>query len=312
MNLFRRLFSRTPRRVAGRPATFQQALAQSPDPRPNIFDPALRHFANGLRRGDPALTGQDAARFHDARHRLSLHLLRALANSPARDHLVLRGSFLLRALFGNAARDPRDLDFVVTPATLSLQDPWAVDFFNTLPRLIAACPLDPDLHLEAFNIASDEIWAYERSRGRRLLLPWRAENLPPAGLQLDFSFAEPLPVPPVRTQLSPEIDFLAATPALSLAWKLLWLYTDIEPQGKDLYDAVLLAEHATLERSLLLAVLSHGTHKEVTHLPPDLLHHPAEIAWDDFAAEYHLPADMTAASLHQRLRAALGPLLATS
>ena len=33
------------------------------------------------------------------------------------------------------------------------------------------------------------------------------------------------------------------TPALSLAWKLLWLATDTYPQGKDLYDATLLAEY---------------------------------------------------------------------
>lgn len=41
----------------------------------------------------------------------------------------------------------------------------------------------------------------------------------------------------------------------SLAWKLLWLYSDIHPQGKDLYDAVLLAERTALQTSLLKTVL---------------------------------------------------------
>ena len=37
----------------------------------------------------------------------------------------------------------------------------------------------------------------------------------------------------------------------ALAWKLLWLATDTYPQGKDLYDAVLLAEHTTVDQSLV-------------------------------------------------------------
>ena len=39
---------------------------------------------------------------------------------------------------------------------------------------------------------------------------------------------------------------LAAPAPLALAWKLLWLATDTYPQGKDLYDAVLLAENTTV------------------------------------------------------------------
>lgn len=34
-------------------------------------------------------------------------------------------------------------------------------------------------------------------------------------------------------------------------WKLLWLATVTYPQGKDLYDAVLLAEHTTVDRALI-------------------------------------------------------------
>lgn len=43
----------------------------------------------------------------------------------------------------------------------------------------------------------------------------------------------------------------AAMPALSLAWKLLWLASDAHPQGKDLYDAVLHAERLLSERTPL-------------------------------------------------------------
>ncbi|MFD9371121.1 hypothetical protein ACFWA6_25935 [Streptomyces sp. NPDC060020] len=43
---------------------------------------------------------------------------------------------------------------------------------------------------------------------------------------------------------------LAATPALSPAWKVLWPVGDRHPQGKDRYDAVLPAEHCRLPNAL--------------------------------------------------------------
>ncbi|PYC74957.1 hypothetical protein C7C45_03455 [Micromonospora arborensis] len=49
----------------------------------------------------------------------------------------------------------------------------------------------------------------------------------------------------------PDVDkpVLAAPAPLALAWKLLWLATDRYPQGKDLYDAALLAEHTTVTKA---------------------------------------------------------------
>ncbi|MFG2526860.1 hypothetical protein [Streptomyces sp. NPDC048516] len=43
----------------------------------------------------------------------------------------------------------------------------------------------------------------------------------------------------------------AAARALSLAWKVLWLVSDLHPEGKDLYDALLLAESTELPSALL-------------------------------------------------------------
>ena len=61
-------------------------------------------------------------------------------------------------------------------------------------------------------------------------------------------FCEDLPVAPVVTPIphaeGPPSQLRTATRELSVAWKLLWLETDSNPQAKDLYDAVLLAEHA--------------------------------------------------------------------
>ena len=56
----------------------------------------------------------------------------------------------------------------------------------------------------------------------------------------------------------PEVPVLAASNEESLAWKLLWLFSDFYPQGKDRYDAVLLAERTALRSSLLKTVLEDG------------------------------------------------------
>jgi hypothetical protein len=293
----------------GHPATLQRAQEQDPK-RWTFFDPALRHFAFGHRQGEP--TFEDAAtakRFQAARQRLSLHVLRAIAGSAFREHLVLRGSFLLWATLGDVARDPHDLDFVVTPQHLTHDGEWAKTFVSELPLLLLAQPVDADLHLDVAGMATDEIWTYERCRGRRIFFPWRGEGLPAAGLQIDVSFGEALADAPVETRIAADVQMLAASPALSLAWKLLWLHTDSEPQGKDLYDATLLAERTVLPVEVLLAVLSNYRQFTVTEVPRNLLPEVNEVAWEDFAMEYGLGEKHTAAGYLARLRAALGPLL---
>ena len=73
---------------------------------------------------------------------------------------------------------------------------------------------------------------------------------------------------------------------MSLAWKLLWLETDMHPQGKDLYDAALLAEQTHLSLSLLKMVLQSGDWRprgeELTADFP-LLWEPD---WENFKLEY--------------------------
>ncbi|HEX6499845.1 MAG TPA: nucleotidyl transferase AbiEii/AbiGii toxin family protein [Micromonosporaceae bacterium] len=94
------------------------------------------------------------------------------------------------------------------------------------------------------RISETAIWTYERADGRRLAIPFSTADAPDGHMQTDIVFGERVPLPPEVLRL-PGIDqpLLAAPAALALAWKLLWLATDTYPQGKDLYDAVLLAEH---------------------------------------------------------------------
>src|SRR5439155_1284533 len=81
--------------------------------------------------------------------------------------------------------------------------------------------------------------------GRRWVDQRRADGLPGGAVQVDVVFGEELTEPARRVSVPAAdggcVSVRAAGPAQSLAWKLLWLTTDMYPQGKDLYDAVLLA-----------------------------------------------------------------------
>jgi hypothetical protein len=143
-----------------------------------------------------------------------------------------------------------------------------VELLHEHPKAAQGVLFDPD------GVRKSQDWAYTYSYGGglgvRLKVPWQAEGLKPGLLQLDFAADETLLEPPVwaaipRADGGPPTPVRAASRETSLAWKLLWLYTDASAgygsQGKDLYDAVLLAEsdqtgltpqllHKTLRRSL--------------------------------------------------------------
>ncbi|NUP52655.1 MAG: nucleotidyl transferase AbiEii/AbiGii toxin family protein [Catenulispora sp.] len=125
------------------------------------------------------------------------------------------------------------------------------------------------VRLDADQIEECNGWtyAYSTMAGVRLVIPWRADGLE-GRVQVDFAQDETLPQAPRWTRI-PRSDggqsvVLAASPELSLAWKLMWLVGDTRQagvsRGKDLYDAVLLAElpgvapMGTLTRDALDAV----------------------------------------------------------
>ncbi|MFF4817503.1 nucleotidyl transferase AbiEii/AbiGii toxin family protein [Kitasatospora sp. NPDC001309] len=158
----------------------------------------------------------------------------------------------------------------------------------------------PGLTLDPAAARLDGDWTYSEydTPGIRLVIPWRADGLPPGEVRLDFARDEQLPEAPVWTAV-PRGDGAAPTPVrtasreLSLAWKLLWLHADSAAEGrakpKDLYDAVLLAEAAGSGPSpqLLHRVFRHGPgtsasattpHLDTLSLPPG--------AWDDFRAQH--------------------------
>lgn len=308
------------------------------------------------------------------------HLLRLVADAPWSGTLVLRGSMVMPAWVGDAARPPGDLDWVVLEERVGVDalDPfpyvdridvvqqwpeaadgaaryemWTYEEFGTggqrpllppeglhwlceeeaadtgppyadlLERVARQPEAAPGLVLDAENARVDGTWTYAEydTPGVRLLIPWRADRLPPGEVRLDFARDELLPEPPVWT-LIPRGDGGHPTPVrtasreLSLAWKLLWLYTDSRDgrraQGKDLYDAVLLAE-AGPEGALPLPprLLRKVFDRAATPADGRALDPAAVLRWDvDWAAfqERHPAVRGTAEDWLRRLAGALAPL----
>lgn len=237
----------------GYPSTYQPLEVGDGVTQRAAFDPALKQFDNAYRHGEPSFA--DAAtgeRWRQARRDAMHHLLRVVADSPWSDSLVLRGSVTMRAWVGDAAREPGDIDFVVLPASRSIRHHESVAM---LDGIVDAVRSAPGAGLLADDVRAEDIWTYERADGRRLVFPFAVDGLPRGTVQLDFVFSEVLPILPVLLEIS-DRTMLAATPELSLAWKLMWLATDSYPQGKDLYDAVLLAERTAVpDRALVVDLL---------------------------------------------------------
>jgi hypothetical protein len=104
------------------------------------------------------------------------------------------------------------------------------------------------------------------------------------------------------------VTVLAAGPALSLAWKILWLDTDFYPQGKDLYDAALLAERTYLPLDLLREVLSKELGAEAEHFTADRVL-GWRVDWDNFRLEYPWVRGSVAdwqVRLHQAIQGTFG------
>jgi hypothetical protein len=116
------------------------------------------------------------------------------------ENLVLRGSVVLPTWLGEAAREPDDLDFVVTPRTLPPEAPHA---HAMMEGLVAAVAADPGPGLRADQVVSERILTYERVPGRRLMFPFDVEGLPQGVVPVDLVFNEPLPEEPVITEVPP-------------------------------------------------------------------------------------------------------------
>jgi hypothetical protein len=300
-----------PRPVADpEPATSRGPGGAPVTGRPKVFDPALKHFRVGLLPDEPPFqTADEVASWRALQRHVMGHVLSSLADSPAASRLVLRGSALLCAWFPETARPPKDLDFVVVPETLSISDRRAVELLESVVAAVTSREC-AGVELRRDEVAQDQIWTYDRVPGTRLVFRWTAPGLPWGATQLDFVFGERLPVAHqmLDVALTPErhAELQVAPKDLSLAWKLLWLHSDMHPRGKDLYDAMLLAEATTLPLPLLQAVFEIADSK----LPPleDLVSFGNAFEWVGFEQQDESTVDAWKQRLARALRSAPGEL----
>ncbi|SDK59620.1 nucleotidyl transferase AbiEii/AbiGii toxin family protein [Streptomyces indicus] len=257
-----------------------------------VFEPAFKHLDRAFRALDPSFVDEEEAIAWRAARQQALHLvLAAVAGSPWAGSLVLRGSVLLPVWLGEQAREPGDLDFVVVPEDWRLEQGRTEVMLEGIAE--AAQRLAEErggpLDISARGAITEQIWTYDRVPGLRMVLPWSVPGRPGGQVQLDFVFNEKLAQAPEPVQLPGGVVVQAATPALSLAWKVMWLVSDSYPQGKDLYDAVLLAERCPLPWALLDAAfrLAEAEPYPVRQVQmADLEQIRAYVEWEDFQREY--------------------------
>ncbi|MFI1655153.1 nucleotidyl transferase AbiEii/AbiGii toxin family protein [Streptomyces sp. NPDC020472] len=304
------------RRKAELPRTLTAGIGDAAV-RHRVFDPALKHFDEAYRAGDGVVEDPELrARWQTARRAALELVLEAVAASPWADSLVLRGSMLMSAWFGEAARAPKDIDFVVVPETWHIEEPRTramLDGIAGAAERLAGEKRGTDLSISAAGAVSEYIWTYERVPGHRLVLPWTAPGLPGGQVQLDFVFQERLPTPPRPARVA-GAHLMAADRESSLAWKLMWLSCDMYPQAKDLYDAVLLAESCDLPLALLESVLREAD--EWPGRPDEPLNlgmfenAVREVDWTGFD-DAHPDTVVIRRELGARLLAALAPVFGT-
>ncbi|MEQ9495907.1 MAG: nucleotidyl transferase AbiEii/AbiGii toxin family protein [Deltaproteobacteria bacterium] len=251
--------------------------------RPDVFDPALMHYPNGFVKGAPGSAGTDAQRAYRALQGRALEAaLAAIATSSHASEYVLRGSVALARWFPDAARAPKDIDLVVASKTVTPADarPWIEELCTAIHARLDRRGFSPSPPIV------DGIWTYERAEGRRITVPWTRDDLR-GEVQVDLVFHEEIIEAPVETAFDGgRYTLKLATPAESLAWKLLWLATDMHPQGKDVYDAILLAEHTQVPRPLLARVLANADERVEPPLEAEELGAWRELeslAWIDWA-----------------------------
>lgn len=295
------------------PRTYQRSQPRDSVQMPEVFDPALKQFARAIRQGEPTFQDEQLGReWRAARRRVIHHLLRVVSESQWRDNLILRGSVLLTSWLGEVAREPGDIDWVVSPASLCVKSPFSNAMLDGLVSLVAAQSHIGDIEILSAETAIDDIWTYDRAPGRRIVFPWRTAGLPRGFTQLDFVFQEEMPCPAQRIFIDLEgggqADLWTATPESSLAWKILWLETDTYPQGKDLYDATLLAEHIRLSRDLLMRVLEPLRRGSQAPFGPASIR-GWQVDWENFQREYPTVLG-TAADWQERLAKAFEPTFA--
>ncbi|MBB6048644.1 nucleotidyl transferase AbiEii/AbiGii toxin family protein [Armatimonas rosea] len=235
-------------------------------------------------------TPEERTYWYAARQQVIEFLLWQLAHSPWQSELVLRGSLPLKLWLGERGREPGDIDSLVPSAQEDVG--WAI--FETLSRRLEKQSSLGQVTIIREKAICATLWEYTDLPGQRLIFPWRTTDGWFGTVQMDIALNDPMPSAPIPLRYTmgdgTVLDFLSASPEQALAWKLLWLHTDTIAQGKDLYDAVLLAEAFPLDRALLAATLQTDSNRLPFHRETILAW---QVDWVGFVDAYpNLTADV--------------------
>lgn len=240
----------------------RSSLSQMPHNDYSAFTPFNEHVSRALRPNDPELSFEDQKRWITARRRVMTHLVDLAVAGPRLDQLVLRGSLALKSCLGHEAREPGDVDWIIRPGTVGINDLRGKRLINDIVIDVITASTFDDIRIEYKEITRTDIWIYDDAPGHRVVIPWRCGDLPLAEIQMDFVFGEsvlaPVSLGEIKFEMSTGTEVVMASMEESLAWKIRWLVEDERPNGKDLYDAVLLAERSVPSPDLLHSVLSHA------------------------------------------------------
>ncbi len=189
-----------------------------------------------------------AMAWRSARQSVFDHVLTLIAGWSMRNCLVLRGSIALKAWAGDEAREPGDFDWVVLGDAQRVL-PYLLDLIRRSPETFDGVVLEVDYAKSQTDCR--EVGYEQFDSLTRVVIPWRADGLPPGTIGMDLAEDVWMPgaLDEIRVPLRGEKrgSVLAASRELSLAWKILWMlghdaWYRGDIQAKDLYDAVLLAE----------------------------------------------------------------------
>ncbi|NOK31941.1 nucleotidyl transferase AbiEii/AbiGii toxin family protein [Corallococcus exercitus] len=275
------------------------------DNRPDVFDPALKHHDAAFIKGPPRFEDPaEAARFREARARILRRCLAGIGRMPVGEQVVARGSVVLELWYGERARPAKDIDLVVTPAAVGPNSSEGQRLMAELTRAVTEALRLEGTELDPASIPVDGIWTYERAEGRRLTFPWTWEGRVRDSVQVDVVFNEQLFGAPLRHTVE-GVEVQVATPEESLAWKLLWLANDLWPQGKDLYDAVLLAENTRLTPGFLQRVFDAKQGQWHESVNTGTFETASQVDWPNFVLEHPTLAGGTLDEFRARLERAL-------
>ncbi|QSQ17105.1 nucleotidyl transferase AbiEii/AbiGii toxin family protein [Myxococcus landrumensis] len=273
--------------------------------RTNVFDPALKQYGAAYIKAAPRFDDvEEEAAFRAARSRLLRKSLLGIGRASVADRLVVRGSIALELWYGPRARPAKDIDLVITPETFGPTSSEGQRVISELRQAVAGALREEGICVEPEAIPADDIWTYDRVEGRRLSFPWTWRGHLRDTVQVDIVFNERMCDAPVPLTVE-GVALRGTSPAESLASKLLWLTNDWYPQGKDLFDAVLLAEDVRLPAELLRRVFAekHGHWKDLFLTGEFAL--DSEVDWENFALENPALARGSAAEHWMRLKRAL-------